>query len=45
MMVRTVLRLFRRNSKPPQNDNLNQKSKKNNLDSTKIIDADFEEIK
>lgn len=45
MVVRSVLRIFRKNAAPPQNNNLNQKTKKNNLDSSKIIDADFEEIK
>lgn len=45
LVVRSVLRIFRKNVTPPQNNNLNQKTKKNNLDSSKIIDADFEEIK
>lgn len=44
LVVRTVLKGMRGNPNPPQN-NLNRQAKKENLDGSKIIDADFEEIK
>ncbi|HEX2786760.1 MAG TPA: hypothetical protein VHP32_02565 [Ignavibacteria bacterium] len=45
LVVRTVLKGMRGNPNPPQNNNLNRQAKKENLDGSKIIDADFEEIK
>lgn len=45
LAVRVILRMFRGVSAPPQNNNLKRESKKNNPDGSKIIEADFEEIK